>query len=290
MANLTKTVDKTQIMGSESFTYTFQVSYSGLTQPAKNGELTDFFPAEVLYTLPETETPLEHIIQAPAEGGTNVTFQFGQVDSGTSFTFTVACKFAPGQTNGQTFTNIAELYADGELVAQGAAPAVTATYFEGVQSIDEADPFELEEAGEIAADIIISRADQLPSEEGIGQFAWEDFNKNEMYEGDMPEINGVKVDLLEGNQKEIMATVTAYTQAAVDVVTSVALEEAGISHILNAEGEKIQKIVANSENLAEILRINNSAKEMIRSISLLESILKGKLQLMETILCSDFNS
>ncbi|MEG0663916.1 MAG: hypothetical protein RR483_02325 [Clostridia bacterium] len=68
-------------------------------------------------------------------------------------------------------------------------------------------------------------------------------------------------------------------QAISDIIESVALEETGLSHILNAEGEKIQKIVAESTTSAELLAVNESVKTMVNSISRLEMVLQAKLEL-----------
>lgn len=122
---LTKTVDKTLVHGSEVFIYTFNVSFSGLSVPAQNGTLTDFFPSKILFALPQIEGPIKNIIQTPVPGGTNVTFEFGSVNAGTSFSFTVGCEFGPGRVNQDTFTNSASLYADGVLISEAAASAVT---------------------------------------------------------------------------------------------------------------------------------------------------------------------
>lgn len=42
----------------------------------------------------------------------------------------------------------------------------------------------------------------------------------------------------------ITPIITTRSQAITDIIESVALEETALSHILNAEGEKIQKMVA----------------------------------------------
>lgn len=62
-------------------------------------------------------------------------------------------------------------------------------------------------------------------------------------------------------------------QAVTDIVTSVALEQTALSHILNAEGEKIQKIVACSKSAEEMLEVNRSVEAVVREIASLETIL-----------------
>ena len=124
MASINKTVDKTLVNGSEIFIYTINVSYSGLTEPAQNGKLVDFFPSKILYQLPQPGGQLISISETPAPGGTNVEFNFGNVNAGTSLTFTVACNFGPGRVDNDSFTNNADLYANNVVVATGSAPTV----------------------------------------------------------------------------------------------------------------------------------------------------------------------
>lgn len=59
---------------------------------------------------------------------------------------------------------------------------------------------------------------------------------------------------------------------------SIALEEAGISHILNAEGEKIQKAVASSSNIEQLICVNESVKRTLTQMTLLEGMLYSKLE------------
>lgn len=70
-------------------------------------------------------------------------------------------------------------------------------------------------------------------------------------------------------------------QAVTDIITSIALEETALSHILNAEGEKIQKFVSDDSTATyeQILEANNSVKSMVGAITRLEVILQSKLEL-----------
>ncbi|MGN0421858.1 MAG: hypothetical protein ACI4EY_03895 [Lachnospiraceae bacterium] len=72
--------------------------------------------------------------------------------------------------------------------------------------------------------------------------------------------------------------------AASSLLQSVALEEAAISHILNAEGEKLQKGISLSCNLNELIEINKSVENMVDKLITLETVLKTKLDLIKPIL------
>ena len=72
-------------------------------------------------------------------------------------------------------------------------------------------------------------------------------------------------------------------QAVNDLIESVALEETALSHILNAEGEKLQKIIAMCNVSPHmILEVNRSVKALINSVTRLEVILQSKL---DTVSC-----
>lgn len=84
----------------------------------------------------------------------------------------------------------------------------------------------------------------------------------------------------------ITASKTTRSQAITDIIQSVALEETALSHILNAEGEKIQKIVAMEDVTPEILlATNKSVESMVNAVSRLEMILHSKLTAFEDCLC-----
>ncbi|MEG1525460.1 MAG: hypothetical protein RRZ24_03845 [Clostridia bacterium] len=69
-------------------------------------------------------------------------------------------------------------------------------------------------------------------------------------------------------------------QAIADIIESVALEETAISHILNAEGEKIQAFVhMPGVTPSQLLDVNTSVQSTINAISRLEMILHSKLDL-----------
>lgn len=72
--------------------------------------------------------------------------------------------------------------------------------------------------------------------------------------------------------------------AASSLLQSIALEETAISHILNAEGEKLQKGISLSCNKNDLLEINKSVQDTIDRITNLEIVLKSKLDLIIPLL------
>ncbi|MEG3073383.1 MAG: hypothetical protein RR867_04110, partial [Ruthenibacterium sp.] len=85
----------------------------------------------------------------------------------------------------------------------------------------------------------------------------------------------------------ITPSTTTRCQSITDIIQSVALEQTALSHILNAEGEKLQKIIAlQGATSAEILAANKSVRTMVDSVARLEMILQAKLGLFEDCLCT----
>lgn len=78
-----------------------------------------------------------------------------------------------------------------------------------------------------------------------------------------------------------------YNQAITDLFQSVALEQTALSHILNAEGEKIQKAQQLNLGVMEMLEINDSVKEMTDAVTRLEMILQDKLGLFDCGVCPE---
>lgn len=64
------------------------------------------------------------------------------------------------------------------------------------------------------------------------------------------------------------------------------MEETALSHILNAEGEKLQKIFAIEDVSAEnILAANKSVESMVNSVSNLEMVLRDKIEMFHSCGC-----
>ncbi len=72
--------------------------------------------------------------------------------------------------------------------------------------------------------------------------------------------------------------------AASSLLQSIALEEAAISHILNAEGEKLQKAISLSCSLNDLVEINKSVEDMVDKLTTLETVLKSKLDFIRPLL------
>ncbi|MEG0598465.1 MAG: hypothetical protein RSE09_04980 [Oscillospiraceae bacterium] len=78
----------------------------------------------------------------------------------------------------------------------------------------------------------------------------------------------------------IVPGTTTTTQAINDIIESVALEETGLSHILNAEGEKIQKMLSIPGVTADqLLAVNASVQATVDAVTKLNMVLQSKLAL-----------
>lgn len=82
------------------------------------------------------------------------------------------------------------------------------------------------------------------------------------------------------NTVHVYVTKCNLRQAGTDVLASIALMEAALAHIMNAEGEKTQRAVALDLSGEDLIRINGSVASMLQSISVLEDILLSKATLI----------
>ena len=76
-------------------------------------------------------------------------------------------------------------------------------------------------------------------------------------------------------------------QAVSDLLESIALQEAGIAHIINAEGEKIQTALGITEGprfppmarcIGDLIAVNDSVSDTQKNIIKLEMVLEFKLE------------
>ncbi|MGX8850335.1 DUF7507 domain-containing protein [Amedibacillus sp. YH-ame10] len=101
------------------------------------------------------------------------------------------------------------------------------------------------------------------------------------YTVDPANINGVSASKT-SNTFDTLILRFDYQQQINDLIESVALQQAALAAIANAEGAKIQKAAAMGEISAqELLCINKSVADMLASISLLEAVLKQKLSVVD---------
>lgn len=64
-----------------------------------------------------------------------------------------------------------------------------------------------------------------------------------------------------------------------DLLCSIALMETSLSHILNAEGEKLKQGIKLAENIDELLKLNDNISATITNVSHLEYLLLNKLRM-----------
>ncbi|SHH88160.1 hypothetical protein SAMN02745196_01710 [Clostridium collagenovorans DSM 3089] len=80
----------------------------------------------------------------------------------------------------------------------------------------------------------------------------------------------------------IKASNTTQEQAITDLIESIALEQTGLSHIINAEGEKIQAaLVIEGVTTKDLLDVNKSVECTVNAISKLELVLQSKLEIFK---------
>lgn len=73
-----------------------------------------------------------------------------------------------------------------------------------------------------------------------------------------------------------------------DIMESIALMETSLSHILNAEGEKLQKVIASTDDIDKILCVNREVNKTIVNATHLEHTLYAKLSaLSDCGLCDE---
>ena len=86
-------------------------------------------------------------------------------------------------------------------------------------------------------------------------------------------------DLANNTASVTVNILTPRCQAFVDLIESVALQEAALARILNAEGEKMQAFLdLEGVDTDELFALNRSVTRMIGSVSRLEIVLQAKLQ------------
>lgn len=73
------------------------------------------------------------------------------------------------------------------------------------------------------------------------------------------------------------------------ILTSIAMEESALSHVLNAEGEKLQLAVEyakenkSCETMIKLLEVNNSVSRLIEQVNDMQFLLKSKLKVVSRL-------
>jgi hypothetical protein len=92
----------------------------------------------------------------------------------------------------------------------------------------------------------------------------------------------------QANLPNITPSITVTRDDAVNLIlTSIAMEELGLSHIINAEGEKLQFVLGTlpgvtppKATLNDLFAVNSSIRETLREINKKEFVLLNKLDLI----------
>lgn len=101
----------------------------------------------------------------------------------------------------------------------------------------------------------------------------------------------------QANLPNITPTISLTRDEAISLlISSIALQELGLSHIINAEAESLQYVLGTLRRtpltpvqLAEIYRISCSARDTIRELKMLEMLLQSKLETVKAFGTSTCN-
>jgi len=74
-------------------------------------------------------------------------------------------------------------------------------------------------------------------------------------------------------------------EAMNQIISSIAMEELALSHILNAEGEKLQYVLGTlhgspglKPTIDDIIKVNDSVKDLIEAVTFSQMFLRAKLK------------
>lgn len=84
---------------------------------------------------------------------------------------------------------------------------------------------------------------------------------------------------------------TTPCQAITDLLETIALQEAGLAHIINAEGEKIQQVLDMARadrpcvNVSDLIAVNQAVNDTLTKVIKLEMVLEFKLEEINRLEC-----
>lgn len=76
-------------------------------------------------------------------------------------------------------------------------------------------------------------------------------------------------------------------QAITDIIESIASEQSALSKVIASESDKLDKYLECCIPPHEMLKINDSVKETLNTITRLENLLLAKLELVSCDICKD---
>ena len=68
------------------------------------------------------------------------------------------------------------------------------------------------------------------------------------------------------------------SQAVTDIIESIALLETELAHIINVEGEKMQRGIALATNIDELISLDSSVKRTLTNVIKIQMLLQFKLE------------
>ena len=81
------------------------------------------------------------------------------------------------------------------------------------------------------------------------------------------------------NVPDITPDITVTREDAINLLLiSIALEEIGLAHIINAEGEKIQMGIEMAETIDDLIELNRGVERTLRNVIKKEMLLQFKLE------------
>lgn len=89
-----------------------------------------------------------------------------------------------------------------------------------------------------------------------------------------------------GCEKQIIPRPIAKCFVLTKVADSIACQEHALCCILNAECDKLKKVICTSEDIANIIAVNNSVAAMLAQMTEFETVLKDKLASVLPYLCN----
>lgn len=97
------------------------------------------------------------------------------------------------------------------------------------------------------------------------------------------------------NIPNVTATITITTQDTINLLlASIAFEELGLAHIINAEAEKIQAVIGTlkgvtipATSISNLIEIDNSVEQILKAVIKNQMLLEFKLEETNKLCCPE---